>query len=255
MGNAATTRFLAVLNETESNGASSGQRLCQACVRSLPVSEAAITLAMPGGRWEVLGAVGETAARFADAQAATGEGPGPDAHRFGTPIRVADFAQEAHSDRWPLLAQWNRVGVIGSECSIPLRLGAFRLGFLDLLGVESVLSDAVVYSEALQVAGVITTMLLTDLTALSDVRADGDGIALAPWGEPSASAREIHQAIGMIAVQLDCTVTAAYARLVGYTFTTERTLADVAADVVARRLRFPPDPEPGALRRHQPDPT
>ncbi|WP_216896640.1 ANTAR domain-containing protein [Nocardia alni] len=249
--NAAVTRFLTMLHELDATANArpvQGDRLCAVCVRVLPVSQAAITLAMPDGGWEVLGTHGEAAARFADAQSATGEGPGPDAHAEGAAIRVLDFTAATATGRWPLLTQWDRVDVSGALCSIPLHLGAIRLGFLDLLGADLVTRDTGAYNDASQIASAITTMLLTTLTAPAHGSAEIDGAALGPWWEHPVGAREIHQATGMIAVQLDCTAAAAYSRLVGYAFTTERTLAEIAGDVVARRLRFRPYHEPDTQR-------
>ncbi|MEG8181185.1 ANTAR domain-containing protein [Nocardia terpenica] len=242
----AAARFVAVMRASGFTlGASSvrGDQLCTACLHVLPAAEAAITLAMPDDRWEVLGAVGETAVRFSDAQAATGEGPGPDAHDTGMPTRVIDFDVVSATGRWPLLSRWDRVDLNGAVCSVPLRLGGIRVGFLDLLGADRIVHDAAVYNDALQVAAVITTMLLATLTQPTDGSGNGNDADLGPWWDQAASTREIHQATGMIAVQLDCTVAVAYSRLVAHTFTTERTLGEIAAEVVARRLRFPPEPE------------
>ena len=51
---------------------------------------------------------------------------------------------------------------------------------------------------------------------------------------------EVHQASGMIAVQLGVDVSEALVRLRAHAYATERTVADVAVEVVARRLRFGP---------------
>ena len=50
--------------------------------------------------------------------------------------------------------------------------------------------------------------------------------------------REVHQATGMIISQLDISATAAFARLQGQAFVTERPIDDVAHDVVLGRLDF-----------------
>ena len=52
---------------------------------------------------------------------------------------------------------------------------------------------------------------------------------------------EVHQATGMIIVQLGVTAAVALIRLRAYAYAQDRRLRDVAADVVARRLRFDPD--------------
>jgi AmiR/NasT family two-component response regulator len=55
---------------------------------------------------------------------------------------------------------------------------------------------------------------------------------------------EIDQATGMLTVQLGVTAAEAFSRLRAYAYAQDRRLADVAGDIVARRLRLPPDPLP-----------
>ena len=52
---------------------------------------------------------------------------------------------------------------------------------------------------------------------------------------------EIHQATGMVLVQLGVSAAEALARMRGYAFVHDRLLVDVARDVVARRLGFTKD--------------
>jgi hypothetical protein len=51
----------------------------------------------------------------------------------------------------------------------------------------------------------------------------------------------VHQATGMISVQLDRDLTAAFMRLRSHAYRTGRRLSQVAHDVVERRLRLDPD--------------
>jgi hypothetical protein len=53
---------------------------------------------------------------------------------------------------------------------------------------------------------------------------------------------EIDQATGMLTVQLDVPIADAFVRLRAYAYCQDRRLADVAGDIVARRLRLPRDP-------------
>jgi len=53
---------------------------------------------------------------------------------------------------------------------------------------------------------------------------------------------EIDQATGMLTVQLGVPVGEAFARLRAYAYSQDRRLADVAGDIVARRLRLHRDP-------------
>lgn len=239
----AATRFLTALRDDSDVAGQSkaGERLCAAVVLALPVGQAALTVSMPGDRWEVMGASGPIAARLADAQAAVGEGPGPDALDTGVPVRVRELAEPMSAGRWPMLAQWNSAVVTGSVCSFPLQLGAIQVGFLDLHDADAVVSTRSVYLDAVQVADVITTLLLSTLTSSRDA-VDVDDFLEGPWWDQPNSAREIHQATGMVAVQLDCSAGAAYSRLVGHAFSSGHTLSEVAGEVVARRLIFKADP-------------
>jgi hypothetical protein len=58
----------------------------------------------------------------------------------------------------------------------------------------------------------------------------------------------VHQATGMITVQLGVSMAVALVRLRAHAYAHDRRLRDVAADVVARRLRFDPDAETGQDR-------
>jgi len=57
---------------------------------------------------------------------------------------------------------------------------------------------------------------------------------------------EIDQATGMLTVQLGVSAAEAFARLRAYAYARDRRLADVANDIVARRLRLDPDPGQGS---------
>ena len=56
---------------------------------------------------------------------------------------------------------------------------------------------------------------------------------------------EVHQATGMVIVQLGVSAAVALVRLRAYAYANDRRLRDVAGDVVARRLRFEPEEEFG----------
>ncbi len=54
---------------------------------------------------------------------------------------------------------------------------------------------------------------------------------------------EIDQATGMLTEQLGVGITDAFVRLRAYAYVNDIQLADVARDIVARRLRLVPDPD------------
>jgi hypothetical protein len=63
--------------------------------------------------------------------------------------------------------------------------------------------------------------------------------------DPTAHQIQVHQATGMILVQLGLSAEAAFARLRAHAYAEDRRRGDVARDVVERRLRFEPDPPVG----------
>jgi hypothetical protein len=72
---------------------------------------------------------------------------------------------------------------------------------------------------------------------------DGDGAGLGGQAPDLALHRaEIDQATGMLTVQLGVPAGEAFARLRAYAYSRDRRLAEVAGDIVARRLRLHRDP-------------
>jgi len=72
------------------------------------------------------------------------------------------------------------------------------------------------------------------------IEPDGQG----GWLDPAVAHRaEIHQAAGMVSVQLDLSTAQALARMRAHAFVHNRLLIQVALDVVARRLVFTQDME------------
>jgi hypothetical protein len=60
----------------------------------------------------------------------------------------------------------------------------------------------------------------------------------------AALAAQIDQAAGMLTEQLGARFAEAFVRLRAYAYANDLRLADVARDIVARRLRMRPDPSP-----------
>jgi hypothetical protein len=79
-------------------------------------------------------------------------------------------------------------------------------------------------------------------------RAAGDVAAgSGPGGQPAGLAvhrAEIDQATGMLTEQLGVGIAEAFLRLRAYAYAHDRRLSDLAGDIVARRLRLRPDPDP-----------
>jgi hypothetical protein len=118
--------------------------------------------------------------------------------------------------------------------AVPIQAGAIRLGVLDCYREHAGLPGADALAEVLICADAVLVLSL-----------DGDGISrslteLLDTGF-TAHRAQVHQAAGMMSVQLGVDITDAMVRLRAHAYTHDRPLAAIATDIVDRRLRFPPD--------------
>jgi hypothetical protein len=212
----------------------------QASVRALGAEGVALTLLVGVDRLpEPLWCHPELSARFEELQFTLGEGPGPDALRTGSPVLVPDLAR-VRPERWPaLLPAARELGVHG-VCCFPLGIGAIRIGVLTVLCDPDRLPDEQQYADAAALASALT------VACLDGEEPDGrhNGIPRPGMAVPPASSLHraaVHQATGMVSVQLSVSMEVALLRLRAHAYASERTLGDVAQDVVARRIRFDDD--------------
>lgn len=207
------------------------KRLCDLCAEVTHMSGAGIML-MAGDM--PLGSVCTTdkvSAIIEELQYGLGEGPCVDAYHQGRPVLEPDLAEPAMS-RWLAFAGPAVEAGVRAIFGFPLQVGAVRLGALNLYcDRPGSLSDEQ-HADALVMAEVAAQAVLV----LQAKAAPG---TLAVELEAGADFQYVvHQAAGMVAAQLDVSVGQALIRLRAYAFGNNRALAEVAQDVVARRLRF-----------------
>lgn len=229
-----------VTDAEPSGGAADGARhgtvreLWSPFVELLPITGASISVVGTPGQ-STLGASDAVAARVEEMQFELGEGPHWEALRSGQPVLVPDLRERDLA--WPVFgAAVHELG-IGALFAFPLTLGAVTVGVVDLYRSAAGALDAraVATGRSLAAAAAGSALRLASLAAAEDGAGRG---TLTP-----ELRREVHQATGMVLVQLDVTASEAFARLQAYAFATGQTLGEVARDVVARRLRFNDDPE------------
>jgi hypothetical protein len=124
----------------------------------------------------------------------------------------------------------------------PLRIGAIRAGVMSLFRERPGPLSAIQLGDALIFADTATLLLDSQDPAAGSATA-GSG----PGGQPAdltLHRAEIDQATGMLTEQLGVGIAEAFIRLRGYAYAHDRRLADLARDIVARRLRLRPDPDP-----------
>ncbi|MBJ7341061.1 GAF and ANTAR domain-containing protein [Mycolicibacterium sp.] len=230
----ARARFLAAVGRLESEQKAPAH-LCQACVEALPVQRASIAVHVQGSGLEVLCASDGVAEKVEWTQITLGEGPGVDAVATGGPMVASDLADPR--GRWPTFAAEAVKCGVNAVYSLPLEVGAIRVGVLDLYRDTPGALSAKDFADALAVAELVTAILLT-------VGKDGRITeSLGPWWDQPLSTREVHQATGMIVAQLGITAHEAYVRMQGFAYSQGRMLSEVANAVVRRTLRFDVDPD------------
>ena len=204
--------------------------LCGACVELLVVSGAGITV-MGGAQSGPLCVSSPRMATLEDLQYTMGIGPCQDAFSFGQPVHVPRLDGNAVA-RWPSFVTEAREAGILSVFAYPLSVNGAMIGVMTLYQDSEGSLTVAQHDDSVAVAAVLTE------TVLSLQAAEPLGV-LAPSLESAASYRaEVHQASGMISIQLQIPVADALVRLRGYAFANDQPVGGVAADVVARRLRF-----------------
>jgi hypothetical protein len=203
--------------------------LCDACVTHLAgIGGVGLTVmtTMPG--WETRYTTDAISAQIEELQFVLGEGPCVDAFTSGQPRFAPDLAATGYAHRWPVFAPAAVASGARAVFAIPLQVGAVKIGAVDLYRAEPGELSPPELAYALDFADAATLLLIIES------RPAGAGDA----DRPSPVRAVVHQATGMVMAQLNGTIGEAFVRLRAHAFAENRGLAEVAEDVVSRRLRF-----------------
>jgi hypothetical protein len=223
--------LLVELDNDRRHGVDVGERLCDTCVEVLDVAGAGIMLMSDGEHCGTLGVSNRVMTVVEDLQFTLGEGPCIDAYTSEHPILEPDLRDPA-TNRWPAFSGPAVQAGVRAVFGFPLRTGTANLGALDIyldhpgdLRPDQ-LSDAVV------MAGVISTTVLS-------LQSDAAPGQLPELLDATMHHRAIvHQASGMLSAQLDIDAADALVRIRAHAYTSNRPVNDVAHDIVERRLRL-----------------
>ncbi len=234
-GNGRATRVLGWVTERADRlGAPvSVPTLCETAVVRLGVTGVTQTVEMSSGWPETRYSTDELGARLADLQVTVGEGPALDVWREGGPVLVPELDTPGIQRRWPLFTPLAVENGAGALFVLPLAVGTIRVGTLALHARRPRHLDADGISDSIAFADLALRLHLDTRVGL--ITAETDSLRL--------HGAQVHQATGMVAAQLDVTMEEAFNRLRARAFANERPLAELAADVVARQLRFDPTNE------------
>jgi hypothetical protein len=233
MVSAQMTTVLAMLDRNTGRPLADDRAAAEAAARALGVD--GITAGVgtgPSGTVLAWGS-GAVSAEVDHLQFTLGQGPGTDCATTGLPVLTPDLMESG--PRWPAFAPAAAALGVRAVFAFPLSIGAISVGtMLAYRGAEGSLTDGQ-YADAVGLAIAITVVLI----GRRSVRDGGrDYWVPAGWAAPQTYRAEVHQATGMISVQLGVNLAEALVRLRAYAYSQDRLIAEVAADVVARRLRF-----------------
>lgn len=207
------------------------QRLCDVCAEVTGTTGAGIMLMSGSIQRGSVCTTDAVSALIEQLQYELGEGPCLDAYHHDRPVLEPDLA-DPKTPRWAAFTGPALAAGVGAVFGFPLQVGAVRLGALNLYadGPGALTDDQ--HADALLMADLAAQALLL-------IQADAPAGTVATELEANADFQYVvHQASGMVAAQLDVPVGQALIRLRAHAFGNDRTLTDVARDVVDRRLRF-----------------
>lgn len=205
-------------------------RVCQACVQELPLSGAAVALIVGRQPLGTLGGSDPTSLALLDAQYELGEGPCLDAHRSGLFVEEPDLT--VRSARWPLFGPIAVEAGVQATFAAPLRLDGVAFGALSVYRDEPGVLPAASVTGLQRVAEALTSLLLVTHAE------SAEGSAPTAIDDLVEQRAIVHQAAGMISVQLDVTVTEALVALRARAFRLGTSDTELAGEIVRRRVRL-----------------
>ncbi|MFD3581713.1 ANTAR domain-containing protein [Streptomyces sp. NPDC058683] len=217
--------------------------VCTAAVAALPVGGAGLSAMSRGAASHPLCSTDSISEQLEELQLTLGEGPCVDAFLHGSAVLTPDLLTVELHDRWAVFTDAALKAGARAVFALPLQMGAICPGVLDLYADVPTVLNAEELADALAFADLATLLLLDARIDETGEPADGPSPDRG-FDDLGGYRTEIAQATGILTVQLGVGINEAFVRLRAHAYLQGRRLADVAADVVAHRLRFSPHAEP-----------
>ena len=228
-------RVARVRSALVANGDDSEQSLCVSSAEVAGVDGAGVMLILHGRALGTVCSSDPVADAIEEIQFSLGEGPCLDAFATRAPILIPDLAA---SDvvRWPGFREGALAAGVHAAFGFPILVGSVCIGALNLYQRRSgALSDE-------QFADALAAAHVAAWTVLGWQSVAGEGSLARQLEHLPANRAVVHQAVGMVSVQLAVTVDDALAVMRAYSFANNRPIGDVATEVVHRELRFGEEP-------------
>jgi GAF domain-containing protein len=224
------TRILAEL-ETKRAGDRLPAQLCEVTTDILGVTGAGVMLMSSDVSEGSLCTTNSVSSLIEELQYTLGEGPCIDSYHQGQGVLEPNLAHPA-TPRWFGFTPPALEAGVRAVFGFPLRVGAARLGALSLYQDQPDSFSIEQHADALVVAQMIAHWVI-------DAQASASSETIERLLESGAEFHfVVHNAAGMISVQLGVSITEALVRLRAAAFAKNRMVHDLAADVVSRRMRF-----------------
>jgi GAF domain-containing protein/ANTAR domain-containing protein len=201
-----------------------------ACADALGAAGAGLSLALDSSPHEPVLASAPAAEALEDLQFTLGQGPGMDAVAGRGPVLADDLAAPGAHRLWPAFAAAAADRGVRGMFAFPVAVGAALIGVLDVYRLQPGPLTADELAQGLVFADIA---LALTLDARGGITTSPDGLKDA---DLSARRAQVHQATGMVAAQLGVPVPDALVLLRAHAYVRGQGLADLAADVLARRV-------------------
>lgn len=226
-----------------SNESISNAVLCRAACQHLAVDGVSVTLmaapedpdatASPPLRQEPLATSNDTSAQLEELHLTLGEGPSTAAFVHTAPVLVPDLHEAAR--RWPGFAPAALAHDVAAIFAVPLHTASISPGVLTAYRAHP---------------GSLPPQALTDLDIFADLAtqllptepAQPLTAETRPIAGPAAERDQVHQAVGVLAVQLGVGLAESFARLRAHATSHDLSLAELARQVITGEVRLPADP-------------
>ena len=215
------------------DGTSVLRRICSVAADVTSTAGAGVSR-MVGGRPEALEATAGLAVSIETLQVALSEGPCVDTFESLKPSLEPDVASPAARARWPRFAPAALEHGVVAAYAFPLMSAGMAIGALDVYSTRTGELGKDQVADALVLAGLAGLAVERHDTETSISGVDLIAEPAEEWAHPAV----VHNASGIVSEQLDIAVDEALLRLRAAAFVTGRRVADVARDVVERRMRI-----------------
>jgi GAF domain len=225
------TRILAAVEAECPDGRGRPEALIALCARSLPVTGAGMALMTADGPAGTVAVTDGSADELEELQFSLGEGPCVDASRTGRPVLQPDVARTGPA-RWPAFVEGALAAGLRAVFAFPLRVGAIRVGVLDLYRDTVGVLTAEQLAEALAFADAATMVVLNLPSGSAGAAVPNDPLDVLD------GRAEVHQATGVVSVHARTTLEEALMLLRARAYAEQRPIRDLARDVLDGVVRF-----------------